>query len=317
MMPARLLVSIIFRQQRARALFAGNAAHSMLSLDKPISSAFGLIFGVLGHAVGWPIARGGSQKVADSLASYLRSLGGKIYTEKRIENLDELSAAGSIFLDVTPKQVLNIAGSRLPPRFQKQLRKYRYGPGVFKIDYALDSPVPWTARECLRAGTVHIGGDFEEIAASEKSVSRGDVPERPFVIASQPSLFDSTRAPEGKHTLWAYCHVPNDSTFDMTRRIETQIERFAPGFKDRILARHVMTPGDLELHNANNIGGDIAGGILDIRQFITRPTRRLNPYSTPIKGLYLCSASTPPGWGVHGMCGYNAARSALLAGKAH
>jgi phytoene dehydrogenase-like protein len=287
------------------------AAHSMLSLDSFLSASFGLVLGALGHAVGWPVARGGSQKIADALATHLRGLGGRVITEKRIGSIEALSSVRPALFDVTPRQLLDIAGSLLPSRFQSQLRQYRYGPGVFKLEYALDAPVPWTARECRRAGTVHLGGTLEEIAASENSVVRCCIPERPFVLVAQPSLFDPTRAPEGKHTLWAYCHVPNGAAFDMTGRIEAQIERFAPGFQDRILARRTTKPIDLEGHNANCIGGDISGGILDIHQFITRPTHRLNPYSTPVRGLYLCSASTPPGGGVHGMCGYNAAMSVL------
>jgi len=311
LLPARRLTAIFFKEQRAPALFAGIAAHSMLSLDSFLSASFGLVHGLFAHSVGWPVARGGSQKIADALAIHLRALGGRIITENRIEEIGALPSARATLLDVTPRQLLRIAGSCLPSRFKKQLQQYRYGPGVFKLDYALSAPVPWRAQECRRAGSLHIGGTMEEIAESESSVAHGQIPERPFVLVAQPSLFDPSRAPEGKHTLWAYCHVPNGATFDMTDRIEAQIERFAPGFRDRILARHALTTADFEAHDANYIGGDINGGVLDLRQFITRPTRRLNPYSTPVRGLYLCSASTPPGAGVHGMCGYNAATAAL------
>jgi len=311
LLPACWLSALVFREQRSRALFAGMAAHSMLSLDQPISASFGLILGALAHCAGWPVVRGGAQNLTNALAGCLRESGGKILTGMRVESLDALPDCELALFDVTPRQFLRIAGDRLPKRFCAQLRRYRYGQGAFKLDYALDAPVPWKARECLQAATVHCGGTADDIAAAERAVTRGKVPERPFVLVVQPSLFDSSRAPEGKHTLWAYCHVPNGSTADMTARVEAQIERFAPGFRDRILARSVMRPAALERHNANYVGGDINGGIQDIRQFITRPTRRLDPYSTPLRGVYLCSSSTPPGGGVHGMCGYNAASSAL------
>lgn len=311
LMPANRLARFLFKDQRARALFSGIAAHSMLSLNSLLSASFGLMLGVLAHAVGWPIARGGAQKISDSLSEYLRELGGRILIGQRIRSIADLPHVRAILLDVSPRQLLGIAGDHLPSQFRKKLLGYRYGPGVFKLDYALDSPVPWTARECLRAGTVHLGGTIEEITESEETVAQGKIPERPFVLVSQPTLFDPTRAQGGKHILWAYCHVPNGATVDMTSRIEGQIERFAPGFRNHILAFHSCTPKGLELHNSNYIGGDINGGALDIRQFIARPSARLDPYSTPVPGLYICSASTPPGGGVHGMCGHNAALSAL------
>lgn len=311
LLPAAWLASLYFGQPRSRALFGGIAAHSMLPLGSFLSASFGLVLGMTAHAVGWPVSRGGSQKIADALAAHLRSLGGRIITGKRIESIDGFPAGQPLLLDVTPRQLLGIAGHRLPPRYRNRMRQYRYGPGIFKLDYALDGPVPWTARECLRAATVHLGGEISEIIHSEDAVARGEIPDRPFIIAVQPSLFDSTRAPEGRHTLWAYCHVPNGSAADMTARIEAQIERFAPGFADRILARHSMGPSAMEAHNANYVGGDINGGIFDIRQFLARPAFQMNPYRTPVRGLYLCSASTPPGGGVHGMCGYHAAISAL------
>jgi phytoene dehydrogenase-like protein len=245
------------------------------------------------------------------LVSYLRSLGGEVYTGVRVGSVEEVPRTRAVLFDVTPRQLLKIAGKHFTGRYRCALERYRYGPGVFKVDLALDGPIPWRAEECLRAGTVHIGGTLDEISAGEAAVSRGEHPERPFVLLAQQSLFDASRAPEGKHTVWAYCHVPNGSTFDMTERIEAQIERFASGFKDRILARSTMGPADLQRINANHVGGDINGGLMDFRQLFTRPVLRLNPYSTPAGGLYICSSSTPPGGGVHGMCGYLAARSAL------
>ena len=263
--------------------------------------------------MGWPLPKGGSQKIADALAAYLRALGGEIVTGVEIKSLAALPTARAILFDVTPRQLLRIAGSRLSGAYARQLRRYRYGSGVFKIDFALDGPVPWKAAQCLRAGTVHVGGTLAEIAAAESAVWRGESSEKPFVLVAQQSLFDPTRAPEGKQTLWAYCHVPSGSTFDRTDRIEAQIERFAPGFRDRILARHVSNPLELERYNANYIGGDINGGVQDLWQFFTRPTIRPVPYSTPAKDIYICSSSTPPGGGVHGMCGYFAAQAALAS----
>src|SRR5436305_473121 len=308
-LPATTVARRSFRGTRARGLFAGLAAHSMLPLERPPSAAFGLMLGLLGHAVGWPFPRGGSQAVADSLASYVRSLGGEIETGRRVESLAELGETRLVLLDVTPRGLLSLAGDRLPPRYRRRLERYRYGPGVFKLDCALDGPIPWRAEECSRAATVHLGGTLEEIAASEAAPAQGRIAERPYVVLAQQSLFDPTRAPAGKHTAWAYCHVPNGSGVDMTERIESQIERFAPGFRDRILARHVMDPAALERHDANCVGGDIGGGLTDLRQLFIRPTRRL--YSTSDPRLYLCSSSTPPGGGVHGLCGAFAARRAL------
>jgi phytoene dehydrogenase-like protein len=313
-LPASLFARLQFRGVRARALFAGVSAHSMLPLERSPSAAFGLLLALAAHTIGWPFPRGGSQQIANALASYLQSLGGEIVTGVSVDSLGMLPKARTILCDITPRQLLAIAGSRLPEGYKRQLEHYRYGPGVFKIDYALDGPTPWKAEACLRAGTVHVGGTLAEIAASERAVWEGLPPERPFIISAQQSLFDTSRAPDGKQTLWTYCHVPHGSNFDMTDRMEAQIERFAPGFRDRILARHVTNPAALEQYNANDIGGDINGGVQDLWQLFTRPTIRPVPYSTPIKGLYLCSSSTPPGGGVHGMCGYFAARAALLVG---
>ena len=301
----------LFVGEKARALFAGNAAHSLLPLEKSPSALFGLVLGTLGHAFGWPFPKGGSQKIADALTSYLISLGGEVYTGVRVDSVEEVPETRTVLFDVTPRQLLNIAGRHFTERYRDRLERYRYGPGVFKVDFALDEPLPWKAPECLRAGTVHLGGTLEDVAAGEAAVWRGEHPERPFVLLAQQSLFDPTRAPEGKHTVWAYCHVPNGSTFDMTERIEGQIERFAPGFKRHILAKSTSGPADLERQNANLIGGDINGGYMDLRQLFTRPVLKLNPYATPAKGLYICSSSTPPGGGVHGMSGYLAARVAL------
>jgi phytoene dehydrogenase-like protein len=309
--PAQGLARQIFRGERARAFFAGMSAHSMLPLSRPTSAAFGLTLGALGHVVGWPLPRGGSQQITNALAAYLRSLGGEIVTGVEIKSLDMLPASQAVLCDITPQQLIRIAGPRLPRDYIRRLGRYRYGPGVFKLDLALDGPIPWRTPECGLAGTVHIGGTLEEIAAAETEVWHGKHPDRPFVLLAQQSLFDATRAPAGKQTVWAYCHVPNGSTFDMTERIEAQVERFAPGFREHILARHTYTAALLEQYNANYIGGDINGGVQDIWQMFTRPTIQVNPYTTPVKGLYLCSSSTPPGGGVHGLCGYFAAQSAL------
>jgi len=308
---ARGLAEDTFEGEKARGLFAGNGAHSFLPLEKPPSALFGLVLGTLGHAFGWPFPKGGSQKIADVLASYLISLGGEVYTGVRVDAVEEVPRTRAVLFDVTPRQLLGIAGEHFTERYRRALKNYRYGPGVFKLDFALKSPIPWRAQECLRAGTVHLGGTLEEVAAGEAAVWRGEHPERPFVLLAQQSLFDETRAPEGKHTAWAYCHVPNGSNFDMTARIENQIERFAPGFRERVLAKTAWAPVDLEHHNANLVGGDINGGVADLRQIFTRPVVKPNPYSTPAKGLFVCSSSTPPGGGVHGMCGYLAARVAL------
>jgi phytoene dehydrogenase-like protein len=313
LLPARLLAETIFRDESARALFAGMAAHSIMPLERSPTAAAGLVLGSLAHTGGWPVARGGSQKIADALACYLVSLGGAIATNQPVESLDDLPEAGAYLCDVTPRQLLHIAGAHLPAGYQRQLRHYRYGPGVFKVDFALDGPIPWRAAECRLAATVHLGGTLEEIAAGERAVWAGQHPERPFVLLAQPSLFDSSRAPAGQHTVWAYCHVPNGSTRDMSSRIEQQIERFAPGFRDRILARHVMPPAAMQRYNANYIGGDINGGVQDLLQLFTRPVPRRSPYTTPNRRIYLCSSSTPPGGGVHGMCGYHTARAVLHA----
>ena len=314
---ARGLAERTFRDEPARALFAGLAAHSMLPLEQPLTASIGLFLGAAGHAVGWPFARGGSQAIADALADHLRSLGGEIVTGRSVDSLDDLPPADVFMLDVTPRQATRIAGSRLPDRYVRRLARYRYGPGAFKVDFALDAPIPWTAEACGRAGTVHVGGTLAEIAGAERAVAEGGHPDQPFVLVAQQSLFDPTRAPEGKHTAWAYCHVPNGSTVDMTDRIEAQIERFAPGFRERVLARRVTSPASFEQHNANYVGGDIAGGAHDGLQLLFGPALRPVPYSTPARGVYICSSSTPPGAGVHGMCGYFAARAALRgnAGK--
>jgi len=308
---ARGLAESLFVGEMARALFAGNAAHSFLPLDQSPSAMFGLMLGTLGHAFGWPFPRGGSQALADALASYLASLGGEIYTDTVVRSVDDVPRTRAILFDVTPRQLLAIAGEHFTEDYRSALKRYRYGPGIFKVDFALDGPIPWEAEGCKRAGTVHLGGTLEEVSAGESAVSRGEHPERPFILLAQQSLFDQTRAPEGRHTVWAYCHVPNGSTFDMTERIEAQIERFAPGFRDLILAKSVAGTADLERWNPNLVGGDINGGYMDLRQLFTRPMPRVNPYSTPADGLYICSSSTPPGGGVHGMCGYLAARTVL------
>ena len=309
--PATMLARLSFRGRNARGLFAGLAAHSMLPLERPPSAAFGLMLGLLGHSVGWPFPRGGSQRLSDALASHLRSLGGEIETGHRVESLAELGNPRAVLLDVTPRGLLALTGDRLPTRYRRRLERYRYGPGVFKLDWALDGPIPWRAEECARAATVHLGSTLEEIAASEAAPGRGEIAERPYVLLAQQSLFDATRAPAGQHAAWAYCHVPNGSTVDMTARIERQVERFAPGFRERILARSALGPAALERRNANYVGGDINGGAATLSQLFTRPVARVSPYTTPLPGVFLCSSSTPPGGGVHGMCGYHAARAAL------
>ena len=297
----------------ARALFAGNAAHSFLPLDAAGTAAFGLLLGIAGHAVGWPIARGGSQRIADALVAHFRSLGGEVVTGAPVERLEEIEPARIVMLDLTPRQVVRIAGHRLPSRYRRALERYRYGAAAFKVDWALDGPVPWQAAECAQAATVHLGGTLEELAASEAAHARGEVHPRPFVLFAQPTLFDPSRAPPGKHVAWAYCHVPNGWTGDATDLIERQVERFAPGFRERVLSRSVLGPAQLERRNANLVGGDINGGMMDLRQVFARPVARPLPYATPLRGVYLCSASTPPGGGVHGMGGFHAARAALAA----
>lgn len=298
-----------FRNPRTRAMFAGLAAHSFLSLNEPLSGAFGILMAVSAHAVGWPIARGGAQSITNGLCEVLATLGGKVTTSSRVDNLEALPECDLFLCDVSPSNLIKIASQQLSRGYKLRLAKFRDGPGVFKVDYALSSPVPWKAHECARAATVHVGGTFEKIAESEAAVRNGKAAGRPFVLVSQPSLFDDSRAPANKHTLWAYCHVPNGSTVNMLDRLEAQIERFAPGFRDCVLARHVLAPADLERMDANLAGGDISGGILDLRQFLFRPTSR--HYATSNPKIYICSASTPPGAGVHGMCGYHAARMAL------
>jgi phytoene dehydrogenase-like protein len=305
------LAEALFKGERARGFFAGLAAHAIMPLEKLLTSAFGLLLGMLGHVVGWPFPRGGAQQITNALVSYLRRLGVELVTNAAIASLGELPPARAVLLDITPLQLLNLAGTRLPGGYRQRLERYRYGPGAFKVDWALDGPIPWRAALCARAGTVHVGGTLAEIAASERAVWRGEHPENPFVLVAQQSLFDPTRAPPGKHVAWAYCHVPNGSTVDMTECLERQIERFAPGFRARVLARSVLPPAALERYNPNYIGGDINGGVQDLWQLYARPTLRLAPYATPVQGLYICSASTPPGGGVHGMCGYHAARTAL------
>ncbi|MGA8030280.1 MAG: NAD(P)/FAD-dependent oxidoreductase [Bryobacteraceae bacterium] len=307
--PATLIARSWFQNPRSRALFAGLAAHSELKLEAPLSSAFGLIMGGSAHAVGWPIPRGGAQHIADALSSVFRSLGGKIVTESRVETLDQLDRRNLILCDVSPLQFLALAGRRLPTPFRQLLERYRYGPGVYKIDWALREPIPWKARDCTRAATVHLGGSLEEIAASERAAWEGRAPENPFVLLSQPTLFDPTRTPTGQHTAWAYCHVPNGWPQSALAQIEAQVERFAPGFSECILARAVHNPKQMHSWNENLIGGDIGGGAVTVKQFFLRPTWRR--YGTPLKGVYLCSSSTPPGGSVHGMCGYWAAKWAL------
>jgi phytoene dehydrogenase-like protein len=298
-----------FSGDRTKALFAGLAAHSMLPLEQWGSAAFGLVLGATAHALGWPIVRGGAQRLADALSAYLRSLGGEIFLHRPVQNLSELPRSRVVLCDVTPRQLLGIAGALFPSNYRDKLKNYRYGMGAFKIDWALSAPVPWRAQECGRTATVHLGASLPEIAGSERMAWLGLHGNKPFVLVAQPSLFDASRAPAGKHTLWAYCHVPNGSSFDMSERIESQIERFAPGFRRTILARCISGPAELERRNANLVGGDINGGAATLGQLFFRPTRHL--YSTPAPGLYLCSSSTPPGGGVHGMCGFFAAKRAL------
>jgi len=298
-----------FSSERTRALFAGLAAHSVLRLDESLTAAIGVLFGVAAHAVGWPIPRGGSQSIITALCRHLAKLGGTVNTSAPVGNLADLPHYDVILCDVSPRQLLRIAGDRLSRSYHRSLASYRYGPGAFKVDYALASPIPWKARECLRAATVHLGGSFAEIAAAEAAVCSGQPADRPFVLLAQPSLFDPTRAPAGKHTAWAYCHVPNGSKVDMLSRLEDQIERFAPGFRDCVVARRVFSPADLEQMDANLVGGDIGGGAMNICQFLFRPTWR--QYATSARDIYICSSSTPPGGGVHGMCGYHAAKMAL------
>ncbi|MEO8218167.1 MAG: NAD(P)/FAD-dependent oxidoreductase [Acidobacteriota bacterium] len=313
--PAMSLAKTLFKGSRARAHFIGLAAHTLLPMEKVPSASFGIMLGLAGHGAGWPIARGGSQKIADALAALLRERGGRIETDSRIGSLDAFDDAPAIVLDVTPRQLLSIAGEKLSAFYRAELRRWRYAAGVFKVDWALSEPIPWTAPECRLAGTLHLGSDANEIARSSAAAASGGVDDEPFVLLAQPSLFDSTRAPEGRHTAWGYCHVPHGSTRDMTDAIERQIERFAPGFRDIVLARHTMNTAALENHDENLVGGDINGGVQDLWQFLFRPAVRLDPYSTPNPRIFMCSASTPPGGAVHGMCGYHAARSVMRTMK--
>lgn len=308
------LASHTFHGERARALFAGCAAHSMVPLERSPTAGFGLVLLLAGHVFGWPFPRGGSQRIADALVSYLRELGCEFEAGAPVDSLGSLPPARSVFCDVSPRELVRIAGGRLPRDYVRRLAHFRHGPAAFKVDYALDGPIPWAAEECARAGTVHLGGTLPEIAESERAPWRGRHAERPFVLLAQHSVFDGSRAPAGKHTAWAYCHVPNGSDVDMTERMEAQIERFAPGFRKRVLARSLLPPSALEARNRNLVGGDLNGGAATLWRLAARPVTKLNPYATPARGVYLCSASTPPGGGVHGMCGYLAARSALEKG---
>ena len=309
--PAALLAKTLFREERARALIAGNAAHIMLPLEDVTTAAPALVLMTLAHITGWPFPAGGAQQIGHALAAHFRSLGGEIVTGQRIEHLAQLPQHRAALFDLTPRQLLAIAGDALPSGYRRSLEHYRYGAGVFKIDFAIEGEIPWRAAECHRAGTLHLGGTLDEIAASERAIAAGEIPSQPYVLLAQQSLFDRSRAPAGKNTVWAYCHLPHGSTEDMTSRIEAQIERFAPGFQQRILARTVRGPQALEAYNANYIGGDINGGAQDIFQLYSRPVAKLDPYATPNPRIYLCSSSTPPGGGVHGLCGYYAAESAL------
>ena len=309
--PAQTLIQRYFRGVPARALFSGLAAHSFLPLSALGSSAIGLVLGMMGHGVGWPFPRGGAQSIASGLVACLREAGGEVECNNPVRSLADLPAARAVLLDISPWQFLRLAGDRLPSGYHRSLRRFSHAPGIFKIDYALDEPVPWLDHDCRHAGTVHVCGTAEEVAESEEAVARGRVPDRAFVLAAQHTLFDTSRAPVGKHTLWAYCHIPFGSIFDMTSRIEEQIERFAPGFRDCIAARHVMGPARLEEWNPNLAGGDISGGASTLWQLLARPIPVATPYRTPLHGVYLCSASTPPGAGVHGMCGLHAARAAF------
>jgi phytoene dehydrogenase-like protein len=300
-----------FRSEETRALFAGMSAHGMLPLESPATASFGLALALSAHAVGWPVAQGGSQRIVDAMAAHLIDLGGEIRTSTLVTDLAGLPSAHATLLDVSPKTLLAIAGDDLPGSYSSALSRYRYGPGVFKVDWALDAPIPWSNPEVSLSSTVHLGGTLEEIAASERAVARGEHPNKPYVLLVQSSLVDPARAPAGKHTAWAYCHVPNASTTDMRSAIESQIERFAPGFRERILAFHTRSAAEYEVYNPNYVGGDINSGSQDLAQFFTRPAIRWDSYALPLKGVYLCSSATPPGGGVHGMCGFHAARSAL------
>lgn len=307
--PAERLAERTFHSARARGLIAGLAAHAMLPLNRSPTGGVAIVLAALAHTAGWVFPRGGAQRLSDALARYLRSLGGEIVTDAPVKSLRDLPQARAVLCDLSPRPFLEIAGSLLPDRYRRRLERYRYGIGAFKVDWAIEGGIPWSDAACARAGTVHLGGTLDEIAASERAPWSGAASDRPFVLLSQPAAFDDSRAPAGRQTVWAYCHVPHGSTVDMLPAIEAQVERFAPGFRERVLARHVMAPADLERHNPNLVGGDIAGGVPSLRQLVARPTLRW--YSTPARGVYLCSSSTPPGVGVHGMCGYYAASVAL------
>jgi phytoene dehydrogenase-like protein len=305
------LVRARFQGTEGPALLAGMGAHAIVPLEKLATMSFGLVLAISGHAVGWPIARGGSHAITDALLAKLRSLGGEVVVGQPVTALDELPPARAYVFDVTPRQLLAIAGERLPAGYRRRLERYRHGPGVFKIDWALRGPVPWRDPRCARAGTIHLSGTLDDVARSERAVHAGAIDERPFVIFTQPSLFDPSRAPAGKHVAWAYCHVPHGSTFDATAAIESHVEEYAPGFRDLVIARATMNTRELTAYNANYIGGDINGGMSDLRQLFFRPAPRIDPYATPARDIFLCSSSTPPGGGVHGMCGYHAAQSVL------
>ncbi len=309
--PASLFSKLVFREERTRAMFAGMAAHAIQPLESPATAAFGLLLLMLTHSVGWAMAKGGSHAISKAMAGYFESLGGTIQTNFKVNALADLPPAKKILFDLTPRQIVAIAGDALPSQYRKRLSTYRYGAGVFKIDYALSEPIPWQNPDLVRAGTVHLGGTLKEIAFSERLCTQGIHADNPYVLVAQHSLFDETRAPAGKHTLWAYCHVPHGSTRDMTEQIENQLERYAPNFRDVVLARHTMNTVEMASYNANYIGGDINGGIQDLRQLFTRPVARWSPYTTPNEQLYICSSSTPPGGGVHGMCGYYGAKEVL------
>jgi phytoene dehydrogenase-like protein len=311
LLPATWLSRLWFRGECARALFAGIAAHSFLPMERISSSAAGLLLGLLAHKVGWPMPEGGAQSISDAMAGYFESLGGEIAVNHPVRSIDELPPAKAYLFDVTPRQLLKLAGDRFTPGYRRALENYRYGPGVFKVDYALSDSVPWAASEARQAATVHLGATLAEIAVSERAIWRGKHVERPYVLLAQHTLFDPSRAPEGKHTLWAYCHVPHGSTVDMEGAITGQIERFAPGFRDTILARHTMNTSDVEAFNPNHIGGDINGGAATLWQLFARPTLKWRPYRTSAENVFICSASSPPGGGVHGMAGYWAAETIL------
>jgi phytoene dehydrogenase-like protein len=309
--PAALMAKLVFRQAPARALFGGLSGHGILPLSWPGTASFGLVLAMGAHAVGWPVVRGGTQQFANALADILRALGGEVVVGQPVRSLKELPPAKAILFDTSPRSFVQIAGDALPPAYRRALGRFRYGPGVCKVDYALSGPIPWRNPACARAGTLHLGGTLEEIQAAESQVWAGEHVEKPYVLLVQPTIADPTRAPAGKHTAWAYCHVPHGSDLDVTAAIEAQIERFAPGFRDLVLARHTYTAQAMEAYNPNYVGGDINSGAQDLTQLFTRPVARRTPYATPLQGVYLCSSSTPPGGGVHGMCGYHAARAAL------